>query len=865
MPDGSPALVGFNAGLFDSKATGRVDLDRYQLGCLRIHNILPEIEGPATKRPGTKHVCPAKYDERETRLIPFEFSNEQAYQLEVGDLYMRVHRNQATVLDSSAGKTISITGITAANPIVVTTFGVHTFSSGEHVWIDGTEIEELNGQFHRVGATTGTTFEIDLDGSTLTAQTILQGTAQAVYEISAPWLATEVSSIKFAQSLDVLYATCPTKPMKKVTRLADDDFTIAALWQSADLEDPDDDKLHEWPPFGVLQSAGAITLTLAANVAPGATTTLTASAALFSAGDVGKFIKLQVATPDAGFAEITGFTSSTLVTITVKSRFPVALVATATKNWAWNAFDNDRGHPRAIGFFESRMYVAGPQDLLQSWWASHDNDFENFRPYDDDGSGGFTIAADSGMGPITINSDKQNAIEWFLGLDTLFMGTRGGEFTIEGANIDQGIQPGNLFVKKRASYGSRVNVQPVAVDTVVLFAQRAGKKLRELSYSINVERFQAQNMNRLAREVIFGKAKYLDYQQEPNKIVWSAQEDGSLATFTYEREEGVFAWATQGIGGASVYIDSVSVIPAANDDEDEVWMVVRRTFNGVTTRSIEILNDYWDRTQDVEDAIFMDSSIGFESTQHTCSNAYVSYLFGAPFTNFCVSATHDFVVGDFVELVSNPLNTELEGKIYKVIISVGSTFTLGDEGGVEILVDAEMPNPGCVFRKAVNSLTGALHLAGQTVGVLASGVVRPDVTVSALGKVTLPFRSGRILIGHRYDAKLRTNRINSGSREGTSQGKPGSFKRAVLRLDQTARGLYIGTDFDDETDAKMDLVEWGTQDVQLDQKEQLFDGDTRRITIPGGVETDKTIALKHTEPLPCSVVAIFPKMNVQED
>lgn len=864
MPKASPAILGFSTGLNAPSTTGRIDLSTYSFGCLVFDNFLAQVEGPAVKRPGTKFIAPAKFDDKETRVLDFEFSNEQPYTLEFGDLYMRVFRQQSLVLDPNAGFSATILSITAANPMVVTVAS-HSILVDQHVFLTGTDIPEINGNFFRVTAVTATTLSLEFNSTTLTAQPGPNGTIQAVFEIVTPYAETDIRTIKTAPSIDVLYLVAPGVEPQKLIRLADDNWTIGPIWTSANLENTEDDRFGLWPPFSNLEIAGSITLTVAADVAPGATTTITANSSLFVAGDVGRFIQIKGQGASSGFAEVTTFTTDVLVTVTMKSRYPGSVIATATKNWAWSAFDATNGFPRAVSFFEDRLFFAGTPELPQSWWASKSGAFENFRPYDDDGSSGFTIAADSAIFN-TINSDKQNAIEWMLGQETLFAGTRGGEFTIEGANIEQGIQPGNLFVKKRASFGSRKDVQAVAVDTVVLFVQRAGRRIRELAFRIDVDQYVAPDMNRMSREAVFGRIREMSYQQEPNRVLWCAMEDGTFASFTYEREERVTAWATHTLGGASVLVESVAVVPSPNDDEDEVWEVVNRTFSDDTTQAIEVFNDFWDRTQVLEETIYLDSVISFSNTKHEVTARALS-IPPAVDPTILYSAPHGFVVGQRIECAENPLDTSLVGKQY-IVDAVPDPLrtTLDDSSGDTILNIDLVPNTGAQMRATQTEVTGAIHLAGQTVGLVTGGKVQPDVTVNGVGTFTLPNPAGQGYIGHRYESRLRTNRIEAGAADGVAQGKTKRTHRIVIRLDQTGEGLFIGTNLDDPgVDAVMDAVELTLYEtVGLDQAIPLFDGDTKSITLPGKYDQEGTIALRHSEPLPCTIIALFPQLNVQD-
>jgi hypothetical protein len=93
-------LTAFNAGELSPKMEGRVDYSKYAQGLRQCENLLPLTQGPVIRRPGTMYVAATK-NNGAVRLIPFEYSVDDTYMLEFGDLYMRVYRNQAQVLDGN--------------------------------------------------------------------------------------------------------------------------------------------------------------------------------------------------------------------------------------------------------------------------------------------------------------------------------------------------------------------------------------------------------------------------------------------------------------------------------------------------------------------------------------------------------------------------------------------------------------------------------------------------------------------------------------------------------------------------------------------------------------------------------------------
>ncbi|MDH3702700.1 MAG: hypothetical protein OEU46_15435 [Alphaproteobacteria bacterium] len=97
MPKASPAYTAFNAGEWSPLLEGRQDLSKYFSALRRMRNFYPKVQGPAIRRPGTRHVAEVKDSTRTVRLLPFEFSVQQAYIIEAGSLYLRFFRDNARI------------------------------------------------------------------------------------------------------------------------------------------------------------------------------------------------------------------------------------------------------------------------------------------------------------------------------------------------------------------------------------------------------------------------------------------------------------------------------------------------------------------------------------------------------------------------------------------------------------------------------------------------------------------------------------------------------------------------------------------------------------------------------------------------
>ncbi len=92
----------FSAGEMAPSTFGRVDLSRYYTGLKTCKNFVVMPEGGARNRSGFKFLAETRLSNRKSRLIPFQFSTEQTYAIEVGHQYMRFFTNGGALLNGSS-------------------------------------------------------------------------------------------------------------------------------------------------------------------------------------------------------------------------------------------------------------------------------------------------------------------------------------------------------------------------------------------------------------------------------------------------------------------------------------------------------------------------------------------------------------------------------------------------------------------------------------------------------------------------------------------------------------------------------------------------------------------------------------------
>lgn len=415
------------------------------------------------------------------------------------------------------------------------------------------------------------------------------------YEIASPWLEADLEGLRFTQSADILYVTHNNYAPRKVSRTGHTNWTISTI------------VFRDGPYLPVNITATTIT--------PSGTSgaiTLSASAALWAATDVGRLVRIQHGST-WGNATITGFTSNVLVNATVNSAFGAASASAAWRHGAWSG---TTGFPAISSFFEDRLFLAASIANPQTFWGSRTGDYENFAPSGTDG----VIASDHGI-TATLNSNDVQVIRWIVDDEKgMLVGTTRGEWIVRPSSQAEALTPTNVTAKQSLARGS-ANTAPVKAGKPVLFVQRAGRKLRELAYVFEVDGFRAPDMTVLSEHITKGGIKILAYQQEPQSVVWAPRNDGTLLGFTYERDQEVLGWHRHELGGSFsggiAVVESIAVIPEPGGTYDDLWMIVKRTIDGGTKRYIEFLTKIFETGDDQRDAFYVDSGLTYDGAPVT--------------------------------------------------------------------------------------------------------------------------------------------------------------------------------------------------------------------------------------------------------
>lgn len=603
MPKASPIQSSYNVGEISPLVHGRVDQDWYGSALHTCLRYIPLVQGPITRCPGTHFVAEVKDSLAATLIRRFEFSTTQAYIIEFGNQYCRFFKDNAQITLTAQ----NITGITQANPAVVTYSGADTYANGDRIVITGVAgmTQVNNREFTVANVNAGAnTFELSGVNSTGYGAYTSGGTVAEIYEISTPYLTADLPALKFTQSADTLYVFHPSYAPRKLTRSGHTSWTLTTI----DFLD------------GPYLPTNATSTTLALSGTSGSVT-VTASAALFASTDVGRLIRWKDPANNWTWLQITAFTDSTHITATIRGAN--ASAGTATVSWRLGVWSATTGYPGCGTFFQDRLYAAGNTSYPSRLDGSRTGDYENFAPSEANGT-----VTDSHAVSFTLNSNTVNVVRWLLTDEKgLAVGTAGSEWLVRASSLGAAVTPTNINAAESTSHGS-ANVPAVRSGKVMLFVQRATRKFRTLSYDYRDDGLASTDTTLRSEHITETGIKEVAYQQEPHSIVWTVRNDGVLLGFTFDQEQKVEAWHRHVIGGAfgsgNAVVESVAVIPSLDGLRDELWLVVKRTINGGTKRYIEYMDRIFkDGDNIATDAFFVDSGLTYSGA----ANDEISGLF----------------------------------------------------------------------------------------------------------------------------------------------------------------------------------------------------------------------------------------------
>jgi len=858
------AFTNFTAGELSPRLDGRTDLSKYFNGAKTMENMVIHPHGGATRRPGTKFIHEVKTSSAQTRLIPFEFSTTQTYVLELGNEYMRFYKDGGIITEGNK----TITAITKANPAVVTSSS-HGYSNGDYVIISSVAgMNQVNGRTFKVANKTTNTFELqDVDANNIDSsdyQTYTSGgVANKIYEIATPYTTANIPTVKFAQSADIMYLVHPSYAIRELTRTGHTSWTLSTptLTTSANKT-----------VSGVTKAnPGVVTTSADHGYTEGDFVTFTniggmtqLNGNVYKVGTVGSSTTFNL--QDSGG---TNLNTSSYGTFSAGGSDTVNKLTDPVLNVTTDYY------PSSVTFFEQRLVFAGSNNNPQTVWFSKGADYTNFTTGSNDGDAMV----------YTIASNKVNAIRYLSAQRSLIVGTVGGEFVVSASGTTSPITPTNIQIQKQTNYGA-ANVDAIQVANVTLFLQRAKRKIRELTYNYDVDSYVAPDMTLLAEHITENLVTEMAYQQEPDSVVWMVRGDGYLLGMTYARPEEVIGWHKHKLGG--VFGEATITVSDYSNIATGTTITITKSDGSTVTFTSEAAGG----TSPSETNGWRPN----ESNNTTADNIYTAINAHADFTvanpsaavvtiketsktgtlpiTITTSDTTRLTTADegiaVVESVASIPTDSNEDQLYLIVKRTidGTTrryveylqpFDYGSDQSDAFYVDSGLTYSGT----STTAITGLEHLENESVTILADGATHPVKSVSSGavmtgGSLTLDRSATKAQIGLPYNSTLQTMRIEGrGSDEGTSQSRTKRINEVTLRLYKSV-GVTVGSKL-----TNMERIPFRSSAASMDAAVPAFTGD-KKIEFRGDFETDGYIYVQQTQPLPLTILSIYPRVMTND-
>ena len=485
-------------------------------------------------------------------------------------------------------------------------------------------------------------------------------------------------------------------------------------------------------------------------------------------------------------------------------------------------------YPSTVCYFEQRLLFGGFTRNLQQVRASKTGDFHNF----DESSLG---SKEDDAVDLTIASRSLDEIRALVPNKAVLIFTSAGEWVmggVEGAPLT----PTSFDLKPHSGYGS-AKLAPLVIGAGTLFVADRSRSVRLLQFS-PAEGTQVTDLSAIASHLVEGRT-IVDwaYSDEPDRTVWMVLSDGDLLGLTLVPEHQVVAWHKHDTGLSGEF-ESVCAVPEG--DETVVYVAVKRTVDGSTTRTVERFESR--EITDVRDGVFLDAALTFDG-RHTAGT-----------TTLTLTGGTDYEAGETGLTLTATGGTPFESG------HVGNEYQLGTDGArvevtafssttvVTVKVITAVPSDDratTTWARAPKSFSGLTHLANETVSVCADGNKHPDVAVDSSGNFTLTHAAAVVHAGIGYTSDLQT--LELAISEG-QLGKRKAIHRLTLQV-ESSRG-----------------AKWGPSLAKLTQWKQrvVSDGFGRPVTttlsIEGATlsryEREGSLFIHQDEPLPLRVLAL---------
>lgn len=362
--------------------------------------------------------------------------------------------------------------------------------------------------------------------------------------------------------------------------------------------------------------------------------------------------------------------------------------------------------PSVIGYLDQRRLWADSALFPATMFLSKIGDLYNYDSRN-------TPGTDADSFNLTIASEVLEQIRSFVPKRRGLLLTSQGEWAAAGAG-GGAISRSSQEVKKQSAWGSNW-LNPINIGTGILFNTAKANMVRDLYplYGIYADIWDGQDLTVLARH-LFDLHTIVDwaFQATPYPIVWATRDDGTMLSLTYQHtppsfgqqlSEGVVAWARHVTGTNPDLFERVCVVP--EPPEDAVYLQTKRAFNGATMRWIERMESpvhpaspFLPGVPDVRYGCYLDAAVLYDghniniasiatidSVAHPGSTTPADYAIGTQ-VKVTIAVAGPFVAADAV----NPYGSGFVFDAENVLgLGVGKAHIVGFTGATVVTVEMD--------------------------------------------------------------------------------------------------------------------------------------------------------------------------------
>lgn len=275
--------------------------------------------------------------------------------------------------------------------------------------------------------------------------------------------------------------------------------------------------------------------------------------------------------------------------------------------WSLAAWGGAGGGPKGVCFYQGRLVLAGGEDQSnygwvpdveaekifnsQKIWASKSEAYDDFYPGTDENN----------AYNFQFSSTRLSEVRQLYVRNQLTIATNNGMYQAVGGN-ELPISPTNPPIITHASSIKHSSANGLDVQSSIVFTQEGGKTVREFTYSKNADSDLSIDISGFTNELEDLGLNDWVKTEVPIPVMWTYTNNGKLVGLTFDHERNIRSYHYHDISDTSegaAEILAIGSLPDENQVNDRLWLVVRRSVDGVETDRMEWI--------DLTESVFLDA------------------------------------------------------------------------------------------------------------------------------------------------------------------------------------------------------------------------------------------------------------------